>query len=393
MNLNIKANLDEFSTGMPLTPSYVKMILTDPSNYNKQALIDTIYEVDTDYTAKILERSSIFRKAEWNIEPSGNKAIDKFTHDELWRVLDNNLFQHIHEAIFRRFSVTEINWEKKGNQVTVGSLIKHHQRSFEYESGVLKIFDKADNKLISIPDNKIILCESPLKTRGLPFSISEQLALLICIKYYAMCKNWPKFNENYSMPPTVGKTNTNNEEEKKIMREGLESLGAFQYALISNDSSIDFMELKYSSPETFEKVIRLIDEKIVKAVLAQTLTTQSDGKGSYALGEVHADVREDVFTESLDLVCDAINTYLVKPLVDFNFTTNIYPTFKLVLPETFDKKIKRDKSIVEVGVKFNKNYFVETYGLNPDHFEVTESNTTEDSAKKKTLNSLQDPFI
>ncbi len=391
MNLNVRTNLDEFTTSVPLTPSFVKMIMADPSNYNKQSLIDKLIETDTDYTAKMIERNSIFRKAEWSLESCGNKKIDDFIKDELWRILDNNIFQQIHEAIYRRFSVIEINW-KKDNQVKIESLIPHHQRSFDYEDGELKLYDKSQNKLFPIPDNKIIYCESPLKTKNLPLSISEQLAMIICIKYYALFKNWPKFNENYAMPPAVGKTNTNNEPEKKALREGLESLGSFAYALISNESSIEFLELKYSSPETFEKIIKQANETIAKAVLAQTLTTQSDGKGSYALGEIHSDVRDDVFTESLDLVCDAVNKYLVKPLVDFNFTSENYPVFKLMLPESFNKKMVRDKSLTTLGVRFNKDYFVENYGLNPDHFEVSEPKE-ETPEQKKTLNFRSSPYI
>lgn len=385
-SLNVTNNLSEFSTSLPITPSMIKMILQDPSNYNKQALIDSLYELDTHYTSKIIERTAIFRKAEWSLETCGNTKIDTFIHDELWRVLSNNIFQNIHEAIFRKFSVMEINW-KKGSQVTIESLVNHHQRSFEYEKGVLKLYNKEEQKLYSIPDNKVIICESPLKVRELPLSISEQLAMLICIKYYAFYKNWPKFNDNYAMPPAIGKCNANNVEEKKIMQEGLRTLGSFSSALISNDSSIDFMELKYSSPETFEKIIRLINEEISKAVLAQTLTTQSDGKGSYALGEVHSDVKEDVFTESLDLVCDAINTYLVKPLVDFNFTTDSYPTFKLQLPESIDKKIIRDKNMISIGVRFKKEYFIENYGINEKHFDVVNPDNSENSNnQKKTQN-------
>lgn len=394
MSMKVSKNLDEFNYSVPLTPSYVKMVLSDPSNLNKQNLIDTLFETDPEYTIKLIERNSIFRKAEWSLEESGNKKIDEFIKEELWRVLDNNIFQQIHEAVFRRFSVIEINWEKT-SQVRVGSLVQHHQRSFEYEDGILKLYDKKENNLTSIPENKIIYCESPLKTKNTPLSISEQLAMIICIKYYALYKNWPKFNENYAMPPAVGKTNTNNETEKKAMKEGLESLGSFAYALISNDSSIDFLELKYSSPETFEKIIKVSNEVIAKAVLAQTLTTQSDGKGSYALGEVHSDVRDDVFTESLDLVCDAINKYLVKPLVDFNFTTDAYPRFKLLLPESFNKKISRDNNLTKLGVRFKKDYFVESYGLNPDHFEVSEPvvDNESDPEQKKTLNFRSNPFF
>lgn len=394
MNLNVSKNLDEFNYSLPLTPSYVKMILNDTSNLNKQNLIDTLLGTDSDYTAKILERNSIFRKAEWSIEETGNKKIDDFVREELWRVLDNNIFQQIHESVFRRFSVQEIVWSKS-SQVRIEALINHSQRGFEYEDGVLKLYNKEENKFSSIPDNKIILCESPLKIKNYPLSISEQLAMIICIKYYALYKNWPKFNENYAMPPVVGKTGTNNEEEKKVMRKGLEDLGSFAYAVISNDSSIDFLELKYSSPETFEKIIKVSNDVIAKAVLAQTLTTQSDGKGSYSLGEVHADVKEDVFTESLDLVCDSINKYLVKPLVDFNFTTDIYPRFKLMLPESFNKKISRDNNLTRLGVRFKKDYFVESYGLNPDHFEVSEPvvDNEGDPEQKKTLNFRSSPFI
>ena len=128
-----------------------------------------------------------------------------------------------------------------------------------------------------------------------------------------------------------------------------------------------------SNPDTFERIISECEKAISKIILGQTLTTDSNGTGSYALGEVHNEVRQDIMENSLNLVCNAINTQLIKPLVDFNFgNIDKYPEFRLINPESFDKKFKRDKGLYDIGVRFTEKYIAEQYGLDEDDFEIKE---------------------
>ena len=154
-------------------------------------------------------------------------------------------------------------------------------------------------------------------------------------------------------------------------------------------SDVKFIEASNNNPEAFDRIIKVCDQSISKTVVGQTLTTESTGSGSYAQAKVQNSVREDFQSLSVDLVCDTINRDLIKPLVNFNFSDRVYPTFSLKVPTLLEEKATRDKMLYDIGVRFTPQYFIENYGLPEDHFTIQErsSNPFENlnsEVKKKT---------
>lgn len=131
--------------------------------------------------------------------------------------------------------------------------------------------------------------------------------------------------EEFSLPtPYLQNPVENNvtDEDEDAAHEALEDLGKGKPTTIP----AAFGELKFSpSPQTFLPIhqiaISIIDAALSKLITSQTLAMESNGVGSFALGNVHADQQADVQAVDLNLAADTERTQLVRYVVDFNAET------------------------------------------------------------------------
>jgi len=95
------------------------------------------------------------------------------------------------------------------------------------------------------------------------------------------------------------------------------------------DISVEFKDMHSATTKDAARAIAYHDRQIVKAVLAQFLDLGSGPTGSRALSEDHS----ELFLQSLEAIanniCDVINKYAIKQLVDLNFEKpGKYPTLQ-----------------------------------------------------------------
>lgn len=131
--------------------------------------------------------------------------------------------------------------------------------------------------------------------------------------------------EEFSLPtPYLQNPVENNvtDEDEDAAHEALEDLGKGKPATIP----AAYGELKFSpSPQTFLPIhqiaISIIDAALSKLVTSQTLAFESNGVGSFALGNVHADQIADVAAIDLNLAADTERQQLVRYILDSNAET------------------------------------------------------------------------
>lgn len=144
-------------------------------------------------------------------------------------------------------------------------------------------------------------------------------------------------------------------------------------AVIPDDSSVEIQEAsKSSSAEIYEKLIDKMNAEISKAILGQTLTTEIGSAGSYAASNTHMAVRQDIIDADRKLVESVINQ-LIRWIYEINFSNAVVPVFEMFAPEDVDLTLaQRDKILYDTGVKFTKEYFIKTYGLEDEDFDIRE---------------------
>ena len=96
-------------------------------------------------------------------------------------------------------------------------------------------------------------------------------------------------------------------------------IGSDAAGIIPDGTSIDFITTeKTSSSDLYERLARYCDEQISKAILGQTLTSDSGG-GSYAQSKTHNDVRHDLTVADCKALASTLRRDLIRPLCIFNF--------------------------------------------------------------------------
>jgi phage gp29-like protein len=174
----------------------------------------------------------------------------------------------------------------------------------------------------------------------------------------------------------------------------LENMIQDAVAVIPEDSSVELKESasKGASSDVYLGLCNFMNSEISKAVLTATLTTEIQGKGSFAASETHAGAVARLSQGDRKLAVKALNT-LIKWIYDFNFpSSSTRAEFMIFDEEDVNKDVAdRDKVLTEAGVKFTKAYFKKTYSLEDEDFEVETSSTKTNPDKKPVTSGNQGP--
>lgn len=203
--------------------------------------------------------------------------------------------------------------------------------------------------------------------------------LMRVLGWYYMFKhfdmgNWLKFLETHAHPLRIGLyAPGSSETAKQAIWYAVKRMGLDQAAMVpANEAGespikIQYPEVKDAS-DSHKLLLDYCDAEIAKTVLGQTLTSSADGKGSYALGQVHDRVRHTYLAQDADMLCATIRRDIIAPLVALNYGSEYLarlPFFSIdyALPE--DKEaLARAMGILaqQVGHKVSRRWLHKTFG-------------------------------
>lgn len=175
-------------------------------------------------------------------------------------------------------------------------------------------------------------------------------------------KFWAKFLERFGTPILLGKCK---DTETEDMSRAL--LNAHAQSVLSIDADDDVQILSTSGTSgtagaAFESFNNQLIRQIQKVVLGQTLTSGTDGKGSYSLGQVHENVRMDKLKSDIRLV-----TPTLQAVVNALCALNGWGDYEVMLgekPKPLNKdQAERDVHLKNAGANLSKDYFIREYGL------------------------------
>ena len=189
------------------------------------------------------------------------------------------------DAIGKGFAVSEIMWGYDEGHVVVREIKSRHQKRFFWDSldDSFKVRTKDAPEGILLPANKFIVHRYKARSGHTSRAgILRVVAWMYLFKNYDL-KDWVSFAEVYGLPLRLGITTE-----------------------------------KTSSSDLYERLARYCDEQISKAILGQTLTSDSGG-GSYAQSKTHNDVRHDLTVADCKSLASTLRRDLIRPLCIFNF--------------------------------------------------------------------------
>ncbi|AXQ22589.1 DUF935 family protein [Acinetobacter wuhouensis] len=187
-------------------------------------------------------------------------------------------------------------------------------------------------------------------------------------------KFWVKFLERFGSPLLVGKVGGDGRNQDDIDAMTTALLNAHAQSVISIDSEDDVntvgTNFSGAGSSAFEAFDRVMTKRIQKVVLGQTMTSENDGGGSKALGVVHNEVRMDKRNSDLRMI-----TPTVQEIIDSICLLNNFEKHTVILGGEQDLNVdvvNRDLKLKDLGVEFNQQYVMETYGIKAEHFKMNE---------------------
>ena len=323
-----------------IMPTRLASILREAENGYGTAYVDLAEEMeekDLHYQAVLGTRKRQVSQLSITVEPAmehGKEEPSKAAEADADLVrdwldrgeLEDELFD-IMDAVGKGYSVHEIIWDMSERQWMPARLQYQLPRwfIFDRETGrELKLRDPAgEHGWLDLEPAKFVVHRHAAKS-GLPIrgGLARSAAWAWMFKNFTM-RDWVRFVEAYGMPLRVGKYDKGaTEAEKDVLLGAVRNIAADQSAIIPDGMMIEFVTAQSGTinPDMYHGLLRYIDAQVSKAVLGQTLTTDSgqDGSGSYALGEVHDEVRHDIERSDARQLAATLNRDIVKPLVELN---------------------------------------------------------------------------
>lgn len=179
-------------------------------------------------------------------------------------------------------------------------------------------------------------------------------------------KFWAKFLERFGSPLLVGKSS-----DPKTMVSALLQAHSQAVMGVGSDDTVESVGVPTgNSGQAFDMFETALIRRIQKVVLGQTLTSGTDGgSGNRALGAVHELVRMDKRNSDLTMV-----TQTMQRIVDALCEVNNFPKHMVMFADDVglgQDRATRDKTLHEIGVRFEPEYFTDNYGLRDDDFTMS----------------------
>ena len=310
-------------------------------------LFEEMEEKDPHLFSQLQTRKNAVTGLDYEVIPFGDDPRDKEIADFIGEQLGTiESFEDVEtdllDAVGKGFAVSEIMWGYDEGHVVVQEIRSRQQKRFFWDSldDTFKVRTQEHSEGLLLPRNKFIVHRYKARS-GHPSraGVLRVTAWMYLFKNYDL-KDWVSFCEVFGMPLRLGKyTAAASEADQRALMEAIYSLGTDAAGIIPDSTMIEFIESnKTTSVEIYEKLARYCDEQISKAILGQTLSSDSGG-GSYAQGKVHNEVRHDLTAADAKALATTIRRDIIKPLVEYNFGYDVdAPLFTFASEETEDLK-------------------------------------------------------
>ena len=341
--------------------------------FRQMELFEEMESKDTHLFSQLQTRKLAVTGLDWEVQPFSQDETDQeiaaFVEEQLKELdgFSDNLMD-ILDAIGKGISFQEIEWEYRDGHVVVGNIEYVHQKKFYYDTltDALMLRTEAFPGGIPLPENKFIVHRYKAGS-GHPsrYGVLRVVAWMYLFKNYDL-KDWVSFCEVYGMPLRLGTYDaTASEKDKAALMDAIVRMGTDAAGIVPSGTDIKFIESnKQSSVDIYERLARFCDEQMSKAIVGQTLT--SDSGGSYAQSKTHNDVRQDLTEADCKAVMETVRRDLIRPLVEFNFGVQAHvPYFILNANDTDDLKEPAEivNTLAAAGLEIPKSWLYKKFNI------------------------------
>jgi phage gp29-like protein len=373
----IRDTFDEF-VASGLTPSKMSRILRDAAMgemHEYLTLAEEMEERETQFASVLSTRKRAIQSVKPQVDAASDEAEDVAIADAVReRIAEHpdffDLVGDMLDALSKGYSVTEIVWQIEDGQWVPERFEWHDPRLFQFDRETRKELRKrvqGEFNGVRLEPFKFIRHIPRLKS-GIPARNGlARLALWsFLLKSYSL-KDWAAFLEVHGMPLRLGKYGQGaSQDDKRVLLRAVRDLGADAAAIIPKEMEIEFVETKGFSEKPFEGFAMYIDKALSKAIIGQTMTSDSGSSGSLAQAKVHENVRTDIKEADSLQLCGTLNRDLVRAFVDLNYgPRRAYPKLTLPISEPEDYKVLSEalSKLVPLGLEVQMSEVRDRFGF------------------------------
>jgi len=326
------------STNVTFSPTFYKQAIKEylEGNYRKLHALMEKAEIDSHVSGCLIGRRAGFLR-EWRLTPLSESAADKRTQQLVESVFMGinmrDLFEDVHEARLKKFSVISLDWDIVGNKQVITKAQKLEPKYFRYnDAGELKIdFDK---ELRDIPEDSALVCESnrmPLLVPVLREFILKEFGL----------ESWASFLETFGEAFIIGKYPPGSSKEIiDEMDQAVNALAGSARGSMPDSGKIEIIESNRHTGDHKDFADRA-DKGISISILGHANAVQQspglqvgDNTSSYK-------VRREIALGDIFYIEEQIYR-LVRMVVDRNEGNGRYPIFTIDKSEPIDVRERLD---------------------------------------------------
>ena len=365
------------SVASTLTPSKLSSLLRsvidgDPESY--MTLAEEMEERDLHYASVLRTRKLTAAAIPPTVEPASEEPFDIKLAEAVSDIINADkiplLFFDLLDGLGKGVSVCQILWNTKstpwepvGYKWIDSRYLRPDQETLEE---ILLISDEKPQGAPLEPYKFVV--HTPRSKSGSVWrnGLARLVAVMYMLKSFTV-RDWWAFAEVFGIPVRVGKYGKNaTQKDIETLVNALSKIASDAGAVIPESMQVELIETaKGKGGETlFENMARWCDEQTSKAVLGQTMTSDSGSSRSQA--EVHDEVRMDIAKWDARQLEACINEYLVKPFIILNWgVQSRYPKVRIIVPEPEDLKLLVESitPLIDRGFKVAVSDFRDKFGL------------------------------
>lgn len=332
--ISVKPNelLDRFVShpGAGISPQQVIQIYRSAEQGYPQAQFDLFndtIEGDGHLRSAIEDRMLSVCGKDWRVMPGGEDQQDILAADLLQGMLEQTNFNEVIAKLLASryfgFSASEIDWRRIDGDVVPNWFVTVPFRRFR--------FDKDDQPLLLSLNSWE---GSPLEpgkwvtasNAGPIFDVVPRSGLMRTATWYSLFKRWSWrdwviYCEKFGIPLVIGKHEPGaTEDEIEQIEQTVQDIGDAGQATMSTNMEIDIREAQRSgdSAGLHRAIVGEANQEMSKLITGSTLTGQSGGPGSFALGKVHEGRAFNLVIADASMVNDRFQATIARPFLEYN---------------------------------------------------------------------------
>lgn len=304
---------------LPTTDQVLSGIGGDLKNYQSLLKDDQVY-------ALLQQRMAALTAAEWEVDAGGEDKADldcaDFIRNQLKAINFEAVRGKMHLGVLFGYSVAEGMFSKDGPLILLDAIKVRAPWRFGFgKDGLLKL--KVGPQIQTMPERKFWVATWNAADDDSPYGLGlgHQLWWPVYLKRNG-ARFWAAFLDKFAVPGTVATypaegTDDDINKRKKMALEAAMAMRSESAIAMPAGFEVKLIESTSKGTGDFQGFLSYWDDAIAKIILSQTGTSRI---GQYTgTAEVHQSVSAQIVKQDADLLCESLNSSIVRWLAEWNF--------------------------------------------------------------------------